>query len=401
MRTVNRYYVWKAVCDDGSVLRGKWKWADLEGLKGLLREKGYYLIWVRKRYRLNKPGFRKERYLFWIDWTKKLAMTLNAGIPIQQALEMLAEHETEKGKKEQWQKLIEDMKGGRELADSMETLFPSPPSFVQTMVKAGQKAGCLNENLHKSSQRLTEDYRLYKNIKEGLAYPVLLIFMTAIAFFLLSLGVLPRYEALYRTFGTELPVLTRAIFVSGKILPQVGVVGAVIFLILIIRFRIRHREKWQEEWERAKRHWPILGEIYRQQDVIECSALLSRFLNAGIPLLEGLNFTRQNAVNPDIKELLDHGLSEVRGGGRLSIALRTKPGYFSSFRCDLLAVGENTGEMESILEHIAQSGEKELQEKLHYLTRMMEPFLILGTAVLIGLLAVGVLTPMFDLTTYL
>lgn len=396
---MSRYFAWKAVDSKGIVYRGKWDLADQSQVSAKLREQGYIPVRIRLIHQWNFAWkSREEIYAFWIALIFRLTSLLEAGVPLLTALEMLA-RDGDKRKREDWRRLIDAVQAGHCLSDALRTFPPSPPAFVFSFVKYGEASGSLLEALDQAREQLEQEYSLINKIKKSLSYPLFLLGLVGAAFYGISIWVLPLYENLYSGLDADLPLLTRTVFSLGNLLPYLLGGGVLAGISAGAIVRLKYGPGWREKWEEVKRRFPLFGGLYRLADLVQCTSMLGRLLAAGIGILEAIRLTGEHLPSPEIKRWAAMGVTEVGAGLGLNLLFRSCPRLFPSLACDMLAIGEKTGQIESMLAGVSGFYRKELYERLDSWQKRAEPLLILCAALVVGVLAVSVLLPVFDMSS--
>ena len=391
---------WKAVDWNGTLKRGVWEGNGITDVQTRLREDGYFPVWVRVIWNWKSLQWSLGANIQWFFFARRLATLLEAGIPLLQALEIMTSHERKQTlEQELWKSIKEQVESGSDLSEALSNINSSPNSFVLSMIKAGEYTGSLGKVLSEVADELEQEQELQKKIKAALAYPLLLSLGVVVVLYVLSVWVLPMYEKLFLSIGsTELPFMTKVIFAGGQKLPHFlgGVLGLVTISMVVLRYSKRH--DWKMRLEHLMGQMPILGKVYRLRDLVQFSRMLGRLLASGIPLLEALRITTGTLRSPGMLELTNQLVLSVRQGKRMAPLLRASR-IFPKEGAELIAVAEESGQLDRMLGYITDLFRRELEDQLVRLLRMIEPALILALAGLIGLVASGVMIPIFDLGT--
>jgi len=394
-------FIWKAVDVNGKIQRGVWVGNGIFEVQTRLRKAGYFPVWIRST--LNFKSLLPARMNFkWSSFARRLAILLEAGIPLLQALEMMTFHEEKlTSEHEQWNSVMERVKTGSDLSEALALLNPSPNSFVLSMIKAGEYTGTLGKVLSEVADELDQEDVYRKKIKAALAYPILLFAAVIVVLYVLSVWVLPMYEKLFMSVGgAELPFLTKVIFAGSQKLPLFlwSVLGLVSGGFLILRFT--SPDRWKIRLENLLGRTPLLGRVYRLRDLVQFSRMLGRLLAAGIPLLEALRLTAGTLRSTEMLELTNRLVLNVRQGSRMAPLLRASA-IFPKEGAEMIGIAEEAGQLDRMIDYVTQLFRRELEDQLDGLSRMIEPALILALAGLIGLVAGGVMLPIFDLSSHL
>jgi len=394
-------FVWKAIDGNGIIQRGVWLGEGISDLQTHIRNQGYFPVAIRTSRNWKSAFSALSMNFQWGNFARRLAVLLEAGIPLLQALEIMILHEEKLTFQQEQVKLIKErVEEGSDLSEAVSQLNPSPNSFVLSMIKAGEFTGSLGKVLSEVADELDQEYAYQKKIKAALAYPLFLLSAVVVVLGVLSVWVLPMYEKLFISLGAELPFLTGVIFACGRKLPFFlwCTLGLVTGGLLVLK--LMSPGLWKKRLKRILGRLPLIGKVYRLRDLVLFSQMLGRLLVAGIPLLEALYLTAGAVRCPEMLELLNQLVLHVRQGKRMAPLLRTS-GFFPREGAEMIAVAEETGQLDRMLHYVTRMFCDELEDQLKRLTSMIEPALILVVAGLIGLVAAGVMLPVFDLSSHL
>ncbi len=397
-----RFFRWKAIDAQGTVRYGKWEAHEGIQVKSRLRENGMIPLKIRAHRQIRVSYTSKtEGYQYWISLTMRLTVILKAGVPLLTALEMLASHKEGAGKKLEWGTLTEGIRNGRLLSEVLAKIEPAPPFFVLSLIKSGERSGRLIEALEQAGAQMEQEYTFLRRIKKSLSYPLLLLIMIGSLTYVFSLWIIPLYEDLYFSAQVPMPFLTKAVFVAGRLMPySLGIIALAPIIFWSIG-KLRNGPEWREKWEWMKRRLPLVGNLYCLSDLVQCTLILGNLLDSGMGILEALRLTGAHSSAPEVKAWSDQGVKGIKSGLRLSALFRSAPRLFPPLACDLLATGEKTGQLEKMLTHVSRIYTQELYGKLDLWGKRAEPMMILGAALVVGLLALGVLLPLTDAGTYM
>lgn len=393
-------FAWKAVDADGKIQHGTWVGDKLSEVQTRLRNEGYFPVIIRLCRPWHDLLLPSRAKFQWSHFARRLATLLEAGIPVLQALELMTCHEKLTVEQQQWKSVKERVEAGSDLSEAMSLLKPPPHLFVLSMIKAGEYTGTVGKVLSEVAEELDQEHLYHHKIKAAMAYPVLLLLAVVVVLFVISVWVLPMYETLFRSMGAELPFLTRVIFVCGRKLPVFLGSGLGLIASGLLVLRLTSPDLWKKRLERSLGRLPLIGKVYRLRDLVQFSRMLGRLLVAGIPLLEALRLTTGAVRGTEMLELVNLLVLHVRQGNRMAPLLRASR-VFPKEGAEMIAVAEETGQMDRMLYYVTQMFRSELENQLDRLTRMVEPALILVLAGLIGLVAGGVMVPIFDLSSHL
>lgn len=392
-----------------------WSWTALDEqgnrLKGLSEESNKSLVVVRLReqnlfpVRIHRALFRTcllrvmatRSKLYWSKASRKIGLMLEAGVPLLTVLEIMVDKENRVYRKRSWQKVYQSVRDGNELGLSMQAFHPPLGLHLEALIIAGERSGTLTNSFLEIAAQMEEEYFFEQKIKTALFYPILLFVIAVLVTYTLSVLVLPMYETLFSSLEAELPLITILIFNVGNYIPH-GFAISVALAIGVVLFRGRNRKT--KSANNFFYRIPGINQITRHQDVILFCSLLQRLLNAGMPLLQALDVMEGAVRRSDMKKLICDLVFEVREGKRLAPVFFVNS-FFPSEAAKMIAVAEESGRLSEMLSHIARILRKELEDKLQKYTKMLEPLLVIGIAGIVGVVAVGILLPLFEMSMYI
>lgn len=319
--------------------------------------------------------------------TRRLADLLKGGVPLVRALEVLWEQAGAGPMREFLSAVKNGVEEGRDFSDALGDRSDLP-SFYKGLVRAGESAGRLEQTLEDLAGLLEAQMEARRRIQSALAYPILLLGMTVIVSFFLTVVVIPRFEFLFNDLGQRLPWPTRAVMAVAAglrhglwmAIPAVG--------LALWTFRARFRDgvfafRPIAEWTRA-----VCLERW--------SRSMGFLLRGGLPLPEALEHAR-GSLTPLFSAETERLSEKINEGGSLSVAMKTSP-LFSGMARELLSAGEETGEVEESFFRLAQLFRRETEFQLKVALSFMEPVLIIGMGCVVGFVALAMVLPIFEMS---
>ncbi|NLP43691.1 MAG: type II secretion system F family protein [Peptococcaceae bacterium] len=381
---------WKAVDEHGKKHQGIWVEKDWINVVYYLRKQQLYPFKIKRSLAVSIVNllFSVNDKLYWANTARKFSLLLDAGIPLLAALDIIRDKETSPVRKNQWQKVSLKLQAGEDLSNSFTDFSPRPGAFFESMLKAGEKTGTLNLSFHDIAEQLEEEYFFEKKIKSVLFYPLLLLFICLLEIYVLSVFVIPMYQDLFANLNIELPFITQVLFIIGSFIPYFLLSIPVIFIIFRKFKRINLLN--------------ILGtkKILKYKDLLQFCTLLERLLNAGISLLASLQILEKIFNDRKVLRLIAQLKQAIQEGRGVAAVILTDT-LFPAEIGKMLAIAEESGRLSQMLGHIANMFRKELDQELKKYSKILEPILVLVMAGLIGVVAIGVLLPIFDVSVYI
>ncbi|AHF07419.1 type II secretion system F family protein [Desulfitobacterium metallireducens] len=403
-----REYFWKAADAEGRIIQGTWQGTGLAEIRRRLYHEGYYPILIRSSQGLSEIlsalqafDLRQNSLRFWTDLSQRLGMLLEAGIPITSALDLMSIQGRRKariGRQTNWAEVKANIEAGLELSEALNDVNPPPTPVIRALIRAGEQAGKLPGILTQLASDLEEEYKFQRKIKGALAYPSFLFILALGVVFALSLFVLPVYEQVLSNLDSTLPLMTQVIFTVARWIPLslsllfISILGGLCFL------RLKYAKEWRGKGLKFLERIPLWGSLYRQSDQVQFFRILGTLMEAGIPLADALSLAQETVRLPVMKEKIRELTRATREGRRLSMIFQSDS--FFPPDVDLLwAIGEESGQLSTILHHLAKILRQDLEEKMERLTSILGPILVIGIAAIIGAIAIGVMMPVFEVGT--
>jgi MSHA biogenesis protein MshG len=349
-------------------------------------------LWRRLRQR--KPGLDDL-----IQFSRQLHTLMRAGVPIIQALTGLAENVDNPRFAVVLRDIVTDLEAGHDLSSALRQHPELFNELFVSMVQVGEQSGRLDEALLKLSQYLEREKDTQDRIRSALRYPIFVVAAISVAMIIINLFVIPVFAKIFDKFHAELPWQTRLLLgISDFALhywPHILVL--LIGTILAVRHYVK-TESGRLLWDRYKLRLPIVGKIINQ-------ALLARFANAfamtlrsGVPLVQGITVVARAVDNAYVAQRILEMRNRVERGESLT-QTTSASGLFTPLVLQMIAVGEETGAVDDMLEYVAEFYDREVDYQLKNLSSAIEPILIITIGGMVLILALGVFLPMWDLAS--
>ena len=332
-----------------------------------------------------------------IVFTRQLASVLEAGVPLLEGLDAVQEQVKNKRFKAVLVGIKRDIEGGSSLSIALEKYKDVFPLFLINMVKAGEKAGILDDVLDRISNLLEKELETAELIKAATRYPTIVLATLAIAFVILTTFVIPKFSAFFGSFGADLPLPTMILVMINNYISaywHFTLMGLVLFVFGLRA--ILKTEKGHYNWHKIILKIPIFGPLYLRIFLSRFARMLSAMLASGIPILDALSISATTVENVIITEVVFKIKDEVAAGSNLAKPMRSSK-LFPPLAVSMVAIGEKAGSLEKMLNKVADYFDREANYTIKNLTPLLEPILIFGLAAVMLLFALGIFLPMWDL----
>ena len=332
-----------------------------------------------------------------IIFSRQMYSLLKAGIPIIRAIKGLSENASHKRFQEILKDIADQLEQGRSLSSAMVKYEKVFTRLTISVVVVGENTGKLDDVFLQLALYFEREQETRKRIKSALRYPTFVLIALAIAMFILNLFVVPVFTQMFERFDTELPIMTRVLigtsnfFVNYWWLLIIVIVGG-IFAVKQYVSSTNGRLKW----DKFKLKLPVVGSIIERSLLARYSRSFSMILRAGVPLTAGLSLTADAVDNAHMQMRIKTMRQGIEKGDSL-LRVSKNSELFSTLVLQMIAVGEETGRLEQLLEESADYYEREVDFDLKSLTAKIEPILIGFVAVMVLILALGIFTPMWNM----
>lgn len=334
-------------------------------------------------------------------FTRQLSTMVNAGVPLNHALSTLQSQT----KNKYFQSVITDtskeIEGGMPLADAFGK-YPNVFSDVYVnMVRAGEAGGILDEILKRLASQIERDASIRKRVRSAMAYPVVILSITVVAFFGIMIFIIPKLGAIIKEIGGEdaqLPVYTRALLAISGFLQHYAIIIIALFALIVFAIhRYIRTPKGKHQYHSLLLKVPVFNTIIIKMAIARFSRIFASLMSSGVGVLDALDVTGRAIGNVVIEDELKEAAKEVKNGKQLSVPLG-KSKHFPPIVSQMLAVGEESGQIDTILVKVADFYEEEVETTIDSLSSIIEPIMIIVLGSVVGLIAASVMGPIASLS---
>ncbi|MBP7146979.1 MAG: type II secretion system F family protein [Acidobacteria bacterium] len=392
-------YTWKGRTRTGEVREGVVEASNRDAAVAVLRRQGVMMPTVAEKGReLAVPRVRggvkrKDIAIF----TRQFSVMIDAGLPLVQCLEILASQQANKVFQGVLNEVRANVEAGATLADSMRKHPRVFDDLYCNMVAAGEAGGILDTILQRLSLYIEKIVKLRAAVRGALIYPVAVICIAMIVVWVILTWVIPVFADLFTGLGAQLPLPTRITIALSHFMRRwwwlmvAGVIGGVIGLKQYYK-----TEKGRRVIDGAMLKFPVIGMLLRKIAVARFCRTLATLTSSGVPILDGLEITARTAGNSIVEDAIRSVRNSVEQGKTISDPLRETK-VFPNMVVQMIAVGEQTGALDTMLSKIADFYEDEVDEATQNLLSLLEPLMIVFLGTIIGAIVISMYLPMFSL----
>ena len=332
-----------------------------------------------------------------VIFTRQFSTMINSGLPLVQALTILAEQTDNKALAEVTRKVVFDVESGNTVADALSKHPRAFTNLYVNMVAAGEAGGILDTILLRLATFLEKNDALVRKVKGAMIYPAVIMSVAAIAVVTLLIFVIPVFAGMFASAGQALPLPTRIVIgASGFLKSYWWVIGAVIIGGGYTLKKYYATSNGKLALDRLMLHAPVLGDVLRKSAVSRFTRTLGTLISSGVSILEGLEITAKTAGNRVIQDAIMQSRSSIAGGDTIAQPLQ-KSKVFPPMVISMIAVGEQTGGLDEMLSKIADFYDEEVDAAVSNLLSLLEPIMIVFLGVVVGGMVVAMYLPIFDM----
>ena len=342
--------------------------------------------------------FNRLRQKELVIFTRQLAMLLGAKVPLNISLKTLREQTASPALKEAVLQISEDIDSGLSLSQAIDRQPQIFSGFFSSMIRAAEVTGNLESVTGFLADYLEREYSLMQKTQSALIYPAILIVLFVVVSFILTTFVVPQIGPIFEEAGVKLPLFTAILVGISSFLnqwwPIVIFAVFVIFLMTVDYLQTSEGKAFKDE---LKVSLPILKEIYLPLTITRISNAASMLLKGGVPVVQTLEIIGQTSDSVVYREIMNQMAEDVRQGQTLSAAASNYKSHFPPMGTQMLAVGEAAGQLESTFSRLSSFYGREADAAISNVVELIQPVLIIGMGILVGLLFASVILPIYQL----
>lgn len=392
-------YIWEGKDRRGNKSKGELTGSNVALVKAQLRKQGIIPEKVKKKPKPLFGGGSKKITPFDIAMlTRQLATMMKAGVPLVQSFDIVADGLENKGLQELVMSIRNDISSGTSFAGALTKHPKHFDDLYCNLVDSGEKAGALEQMLDRIATYLEKTELLKKKVKKAMTYPIAVVVVAIIVTAILLVKVVPQFESLFKGFGAELPVFTQFVVRLSEWMQTwwfvvlLGIVGT----IFLFKEAVRRSQAFSDFIDKYTLKLPVVGEILDKSAVAKFGRVLSTTFAAGVPLVDALDSVAGATGNAVYRDAIDQIKNDVSSGTQLQVAMREQD-IFPVMAVQLTAIGEESGNLDEMLQKVAEHYEAVVDDMVDNLTALMEPMIMSVLGVLVGGLIIAMYLPIFQM----
>jgi type IV pilus assembly protein PilC len=387
----------------GQSVNGEMEASNAEAVVATLRKQQIITTSVRpkpKDIEISIPGFgakvsEKEVAIF----TRQFSTMIDAGLPLVQCLEILAGQQDNKTFQKVLVQIRQDVEGGATLAAALKKQPKTFTALYANMVEAGEAGGILDTILNRLAAYIEKSISLKKKVKSAMIYPSTIVSVAVIVVIFLLLFVIPTFKSMFEGFGATLPLPTRIVLGLSNFIRRYFIFGLAGVIGGIFALRSYYKtEAGRKQIDSLLLKAPVFGILLRKVAVAKFTRTLGTLISSGVAILDGLEITARTAGNKVVEEAIMKTRVSIAEGKTIAAPLK-ETAVFPPMVVQMIAVGEQTGALDSMLAKIADFYDEEVDTAVANLTSLLEPLLMVFLGVVIGGVVIAMYLPIFKLVT--
>ncbi len=397
-------YYYKAVTPNGETLEGQLDVASHEEAIGKLQDAGNIPLEVREAdggasgslfgALFKKKALREAQI---VQFTQQLATLLGAGQPLDRALQILLDLPEDEKARRMLERIRDQVRGGTPLSDALEGEHGSFSRLYINMVRAGEAGGSLHDTLARLADYLERSANLKSSVINAMIYPAFLVGMVLLSLMVLLIYVVPQFAPMFEDMNIEMPFITKLVLAVGSTLQSFWwlIMAAIVFGAGWLRRQMADpvaRLKIDERLLKMR----VAGDIIRKIETARLSRTLGTLLKNGVPLLNGLTVSRNVMTNTVLAEAVGNAAEDVKTGGGLGYAL-TQSKRFPKLALQMISVGEESGELDTMLLKVADTFDIEVKNTLDRLLAALVPATTIVMTVMVAMIMMAIVLPIMNI----
>jgi type IV pilus assembly protein PilC len=334
-----------------------------------------------------------------ISFIKNLAVMTKAGLPVSRSLGILSGQAANKKFAGILAEVAKQVESGTALADALNKRPDVFSSIFVSMVRVGESSGNLEQNLNYLSEQMERDYDIISKAKSAMTYPIIVFIALIIVGILMFTFVLPKLTETFKEMDVTLPLMTRIIIGVVDLFANYGLLIIPIFAASVMGiFFWRRTASGKKVIHKAVLYSPVFADIVIKINLARFVRVFSSLIKTGMPIVDALEASSDVVGNIYYKQAIKESASKVRTGSPLASGFKKYPKLFTDLVIQMMEVGEESGTTDAVLGEVAEFYEREVDIKMKNLSSIIEPMIMVVVGIVVGILAVGLITPIYNLT---
>ena len=396
-------YIYSARDSKGKEVKGKLEARDPQAMAEILQDKGLVVVNIKEQMaidfeelgQINIGGIpMKEKVVF----MRQLATMVGAGLPLTRGLQIMEQQVANPMFKKVITQVKSSVEAGKSLAESFRRADEVFDEVTINLIDAGESSGNLDVILNKLAIELEESKKLGDKLKSALTYPSILLVVIVAVVLLMMFVLVPSMKDIYGEFGAELPWITQFLIDMSTFFVKFWWALLIVILSLVIGYKVWiDTPKGKRNRDKILLKTPILGMMISKIQIAQFTRLLGLLLSSGLSIIRALELSAMSLSNEMFREVILASRDEVEKGGSLAIPI-TRSEYYPLLVSSMIAVGEETGELDNVLAKVAEYYKDEVDVATANMSSTLEPVFLIVMGLVIAFISLAIYMPMFQLS---
>jgi general secretion pathway protein F len=398
-------FEYKAMDKGGRKSRGVMEAADIEAARELLRQQGLYPVSLSQEKSKDIIS-KKSEVLFFVRKVRlkelavvmrHMATLIESGMPLLEAIKTITDQIEGKVLRQILSKTGDMVMQGASFSGALEKHVPAFPHLYVDMIKSGEESGTLDKVLHRLADISEKEVMIKSKIISAITYPAIMIIAGFSIVSLLFMFVIPKILKMFEDMEKSLPLPTIILMKVSNFITSYwwAILGGIIFVIIFSSVWFK-TDKGRYMWDKVKLNLPVTGKLTRKMIISRFSRTLGNLMGGGVSLAKSLNISGMVVANRIYSDFISSAGKEIIEGQKIAVALG-KGKFFPSLVVRMIAIGEESGELENMLIKLADSYDNEIEISIATIVSLLEPVMIVGMGLMVGFIVVSVLLPIFQM----
>ena len=389
---------------NGKVVEGEIEAKDDVSVADILHDRGLIVVSIKEGFgldleKLNEINIRGVPMKDKVVFMRQMATMVGSGLPLTRALEIMHMQASNPLFTKTLKTVLKSVESGKTLADSFREQEEIFDEITINLIEAGEESGNLETILEKLATELEEKNSLGSKIKSAMIYPAIILFVIIAVVILMMFVLVPSMAEIYKDFDAELPWTTQLLMNMSSFFVNYWWAVVVILVVLVVGIKYYlDTDKGKRNFDKLILKVPGVGSIVAKMQLSQFTRILSLLLSSGLSILKSLELTASSLSNQMFRDTVIEAKNEIEKGGALAIPI-ARSEYFPLLVSSMIAVGEETGEMDSVLAKVSEYYKEEVNTATSNLSSILEPLFLIIMGLAIGFIAMAVYMPMFQLSS--
>jgi type IV pilus assembly protein PilC len=394
-------FTYKARDNSGQIFTGTLEGDSREVVIDRLREMKYFIISVEKKggglLSTEITLFQSIKIRDLAIFFRQFATMVSAGLTLVNCLEILVKQTENK----LLAKKIEDIKKNVEQGATLTDAFAAHPETFSklyiNMIKAGEMGGVLDDVLNRIATLMEKEYELRQKIKSAMTYPGFIMGAAVVMGIFMLTFILPQFVGVFEQFGGELPLLTKLLVGFTHLFNRYWYIFFAVFAGIVFLFISYNRtKKGHRNIDRIKLKLPVFGNLFLKTSINRFTRTLGTLIRSGVPIIQSLKVSAESIGNDILAEAVSNAADRIREGQSISAPLE-ESGVFPPMVTQMIMVGEESGELETMLLNVSSFYDQEVERAVEQLTSVIEPLMMAVVALVVGVMVIAMYLPIFSM----